>query len=329
MEPKEIAIQPSTQIVTYSVTSEEIDKLAAEYNEVPTDLTVKANYEKCRMATSTIRGLRGDVEKRRKELKADALEWGKKVDGQAKAITERLLAIEGPFATAKKDFDTAAEIAKREALLAEERRVDGIADRIARIKALVNACISSSSSVISDVMFGISSTDIPCESWAMEFADKANVVIMETMAKLDELKTMKVAQELAAEREALAVAEREEAEKKRREEEDLARKLRDEEIEAERKKIAEERCVFEREKALFAAANAAKEKINSVNDAPTTTAAVQPVSPQPVSSAPSSDYLAAGNAISEFMKAPGYVKGLLDAIIAGNIPFIIFTGKLS
>ncbi len=243
---KEVATIPlqTDTVLMYPVTDQEIERLAAEYKEVPTDLTIKANYELCRKAASEIRSLRGETEKWRKDKKADALAWGKKVDGAAKTITERLLAIEEPFANAKKDFDTAVEIAKREAVLAEERRVDGIADRIAGIKALAEANISSSSAVIKEVMAKITSEEVPIGDWACEFAGKALSVITETLGRLDELLAMKLTQEQAAIQQA-------QDEARRKDEEELARQQREAEIEAERKKIAAERAEMDAKQAVI------------------------------------------------------------------------------
>lgn len=349
---KEVATIPppmDTQVLMYPVTDQEIERLAAEYNEVPTDLTIKANYELCRKATSEIRGLRGDTEKWRKDKKADALAWGKKVDGAAKTITERLLAIEEPFAIAKKDFDTAVEIAKREAVLAEERRVDGIADRIALIKSLVTGCISYSSERISEVMGRISTFELPCEEWAQEFSEKANAVIIETMAKLDELKAMKVSQEQTAAQQAKDEAKRKADEEQRRKEEDLARKQRDEEIEAERKMIAAERAEMDakqaaidaerkkeqeqlaadraelgKEKAKVEAEKADREK----HEAEKVAIKKQEESVSTAKTLPG-DYVAAGDALALTLGLSPSITNLLNTIIAGKIPFVTFTGKLS
>ena len=233
-----------TRVVKYSVTTAEIAKLQEEYKEVPADLTVKKNYEMVRKATAHLRGLRGDVEKRRKELKADALAWGKLVDGTAKEITEKLLAIEEPFATAKKDFDTAAEIAKREAAIAEERRVDGIAERIDAIKSYASVHVLSSSDGIHVAIEELKSI-LPCD-WADEFKNKAELAAADALVKLEELHAMKLQQEQAA---VLAA----EAEAKRKQEEEEARKQREKEVEEERAKLAAEREAMEAEKARLAA----------------------------------------------------------------------------
>ena len=222
------------QVISYSVTMAQIAKLAKEYKEVPADLTVKANYALVKKATSQLRGLRGEVEARRKELKSDALVYGRKVDAAAKEITEKLVEIEEPFATAKKEFDTRIELEKREKALAEERRVDGINERIAAISVLVQAHISSRSIEIVSALNDLGNNHTPVEEWAMEFSDKAKSVMQETTAKLQELYAMKLQQETAE-------ADRLAAEAKRKEEEEAARVARDAELEKQRLELEAER----------------------------------------------------------------------------------------
>ena len=352
-----------TRVVNYSVTMAEIAKLQEEYKEVPADLTVKANYEMVRKAAAHLRGLRGDVEKRRKELKADALAWGKLVDGTAKEITEKLLAIEEPFATAKKEFDTAAEIAKREAAIAEERRVDGIAERIANIRALVEKNISSPSASIKLDMEALEQGGM-ADEWAMEFAEKANTAISETLAKLGELLAMKLQQETFA-------VEQAKAEETRKIQEEEARKQREKEVEEERAKLAAERQAMEAERARMAAEQKARDDAAAAEKAeadriqkekddaaeaerkkladelaalklqqeekekpadPVIEAKKEEPAPEPRTEQPTTagdyaaEYRVTGNAMLKFIGNKTVTKNLLDAIISNTIPNVKFTG---
>jgi len=350
-------LQQEGAVIAYSITDAQITRLEEEFAEVPQDLSVKANYEICRKATSTIRGLRGDVEKRRKELKADALEYGKKVDSAAKEITARLLAIEEPFAIAKKDYDTAEEIAKREAALAEERRVDGIADRIASIKAKVERAISATAPQIKDMMAEISVNDLPA-TWADEFTDKATTVITETMRKLDELLVMKIQQDEMAKQQAEFEAKKKAEDEQRRIEEDLARKQREEEIARERKEIEEERRKMVAEQAAIDAENRIeREKIAKVQaeiarverekvedekavlDAANSNIKTMLAAEEAAKEAKEissvmimredaivgeHQYKAAGKAIMAITGSKQMAKTLLDSIIGGSIPHIYF-----
>lgn len=241
-----------SSVIKYSVTDSRIAELKTMYQDFPTDLTVKDNYKFVQKGVSVLRGLRNDVEKRRKELKAGALEYGRKVDSEAKRIMDSIQSIEEPMASAKKDFDAAVEAEKRERAAAEERRIDGIAARIAGIKVQVEAHISSPSERINEAINKVSAEQQGVDEWAMEFSGKAMTTIEETLQRLNELLTMRLSQEeqarMAAEAEERRRIEEEErrAEETRRMAEEKAR-LEEEKarLEEERKKLAEEQRLQE------------------------------------------------------------------------------------
>ena len=81
-------------------------------------------YEKVRSAIATTRSHRVAIEKRRVELKADALAWGKKVDAEAKRLTALLLEIEEPLKAAKQAVDDEKERKAKEVAEAERKRVE-------------------------------------------------------------------------------------------------------------------------------------------------------------------------------------------------------------
>jgi hypothetical protein len=362
---EEVETASSKQVVKYPVTLAKIAKLEEEYREIPDDLTIKANYELVRKRATHLRTLRGEVEKRRKELKADALAYGKLVDSTAKEITERLFAIEEPIATKKKDFDTAAEIAKREIALAEERRVDGIAGKIAGIRELVGLCVSEPSHIIKQHIDGLDQHDM-AKNWADEFSDKAELAITETVAKLKDIYAMKVQQEQAATLAAEAEAKRKQEEEEARvERERLAEEARLKLVE-EQAKLAEERRVMDLEKAKIAkeqeekdkkareeqeakdaAARAEREKLEKeIADLKAAQEVKPEIKPEvKVESAHSDpplaptlaavkqeapsftdDYRAAGNAMLKIIGNKETTKRVLDSIINNEVPNIQFTG---
>lgn len=101
----------STALVTYSVTEAEI----ARTREACASLTcdTPAGYEAVRVAIGNLRSTRTAIEKRRVELKADALAFGRLVDTEAKRFTDLLLAIENPLKTKKAVIDDEADHVKR------------------------------------------------------------------------------------------------------------------------------------------------------------------------------------------------------------------------
>ena len=103
-----------------------IPDLAAKYATL-TSAATKEEYEAVRLGIAELRQLRGAVEKRRVELKAEALRYGREVDSVAKSLTEQLEAIEAPLKLLKAGVDEekarAKEAARAAAAAAEEARV--------------------------------------------------------------------------------------------------------------------------------------------------------------------------------------------------------------
>lgn len=91
-ERKAFSIEP----ITYPVIEAKIAELAAEYMPLTIAGVNDHKGEKAvHSARMVVKNLRVSVEKRRKELKAASLEYGKQVDSAAKALTELLEPIEG------------------------------------------------------------------------------------------------------------------------------------------------------------------------------------------------------------------------------------------
>ncbi len=115
-------LERTTQIVAYSVTDEKITELRNEF-EGSTAIT-KEGYEDCRRGIAICRNLRSEVEKKRVELKADALAYGRKVDSEAKRITAMLTDIEEPLKLEKAKVDDEKDRIKREKEAAELAKVE-------------------------------------------------------------------------------------------------------------------------------------------------------------------------------------------------------------
>lgn len=102
------------------------DETLAELRERFIGLTAEtpAKYEQVRAAIADLRTVRVDVEKSRKELKADALEFGKRVDAEAKRITNALLEIEEPLKLEKQRIDDEKDRLRREKAEQERSRIE-------------------------------------------------------------------------------------------------------------------------------------------------------------------------------------------------------------
>jgi chromosome segregation ATPase len=114
--------EPLTPIVEYNVSDAAIEQL----RERLSGLTINkpSDYEVVRCGIAEIRDLRGRVEKMRVELKAGALEYGRKVDSEAKRITAMLLEIEEPLKLEKQKVDDEKARVKREKEDAERAKIE-------------------------------------------------------------------------------------------------------------------------------------------------------------------------------------------------------------
>jgi chromosome segregation ATPase len=109
-------------LVKYDVTEEAIAKLVEEFKGTTFD--TPAAYEVGRKRIATIRELRGKVEDRRKDLKADSLAFGRRVDEAARLLTNKLKEIEEPLIAARNAVDEEKARIKREAEKAELLAID-------------------------------------------------------------------------------------------------------------------------------------------------------------------------------------------------------------
>ena len=84
-----------TQVVEYDITKAAIKEMSNKFMPLCINgLDDTEGFEAVHNARMVVKGKRIEVEKRRKELKADALAWGKKVDSEAKKIFQLLKPIE-------------------------------------------------------------------------------------------------------------------------------------------------------------------------------------------------------------------------------------------
>lgn len=241
-EPKIVDKGRAAVPITYNVTDGQIADIRNRLSNV--SFATKDGYETGRAGIAECRTLRTAVEKRRKELKADALEYGRQVDEVAKHLTQELEKIEEPLKAAKKLVDDEADRIKREKAEAEERaRREEYARQQAEEEARLRSIREAEEARIA--------------------ADRAAV---EAERAEQEAKRKKFEEEWAAE-EARLKAEREKLEQDRlqavREEEARqadARAEQDRLAAIEREKLAAERRELEAAKAQAAAEEAARQQ---------------------------------------------------------------------
>jgi len=114
----------TTALQQYNVTDAVIAKYKSDYMA----LTVKSvedkeGYDLCHAARMEVKGKRVEVEKTRKKLKEDALEYGRAVDKEAKRITALLEPIEDHLTAQEKIIDDEKARIKAEAEAKEAARI--------------------------------------------------------------------------------------------------------------------------------------------------------------------------------------------------------------
>ncbi len=218
----------AVQKIEFPVTELILKGVEEKFKDFEKDLSVKENYSFVKKGATEVGKLITGTERKRKDLKQGALDYGRKIDTVAKSIKERLQAGHVPMKEAKSAHDTAVEIAKREAERVEEERQDKIEIEMDNLRNIVSNNIMSDSAELKSCIVAIKQNNL---EWAEEYRAAAGQLKEAALLKLNELFTMKTQAEEAAKKE----VEREAAEKKKQKEQ-VAENAR---IAAENKKQAD------------------------------------------------------------------------------------------
>jgi len=231
--------------VDYGVAETTISDLKSRYS----GLTIRSNadYEKVRLAIADVRAIRVGVEKSRKELKADALEFGRRVDAEAKRVTALLEEVETPLLVEKLRVDReraaqrerkeAEARAKAEAEIAEAKRLEE--ERIATEQAKREAELAAERERLVAERAALEASQRELDAARLEFErarqaelDRANAERAKVQAEREELER--------AERErleAIEFAERQEREAREQAEAHAAEERRMAELAPDRDKV--------------------------------------------------------------------------------------------
>lgn len=254
-------------IAAYSPVAAGLAELRHRFDGVVFDVSTTKGDKEARGFRKELVALRTTLEAKRKELKAPALAYAKRIDDEAKAITLEILGLEEPI-----DAQIKAEEARKEAeraakAEAERQRVAAIQERIANdITGAVRGAVGRSFSEISQILSDVGAMVIGAEF--EEFQAQAQAAKGETLDKLRDMQQSALAREeeearIKAEREAEAArlaAERAELERLRAEaaeRERVAAEARAAEERAQAAKLAAER---EAQEAELRAAREAQER---------------------------------------------------------------------
>lgn len=285
------------ELIVYSVTDAAIAKMQTEYGVLKVNgINDKEGYELCNRARINVKSLRVDVEKKRKELKADSLSFGRKVDAEASRISSQLEAIEAHLKCQQDIVDNEKLRIKQEAEAKEKQEFDRRINLLQSVKAVFSLDAVKAMTLEDFEMLyeGALAAHEHDEEERIRNEEKLRALeaqAAENAAKIraQEEENRKLQADLIAKQKA-EIAEKEaqiEKERKAREEEDRKRqeaekariakenaakaaeekKRADEErarVEAENKRVAQER--FEKEKVEQARIAAEKEAAKKIDD---------------------------------------------------------------
>lgn len=113
---------PTTAVVDFGIADEIVASLIGRFADA--EANTKEGYELVRAGIVEVRTLRTGVEKSRKVLKQSALDWGRKVDAEAKRVTGQLLPIEERMKALKETVDGARAKARQEADMKAQREME-------------------------------------------------------------------------------------------------------------------------------------------------------------------------------------------------------------
>lgn len=216
-----------TQLITYNVT----DSVLAELEQKASVLQIasvedKVNYELVDTTRKEAKRLKIEVEKRRKELKSEALAFGKKVDEEAEKYSSRLIAIE-------KDLE-----AKQEVIDKEKAKIKLAKEQEAKLPGRKILLTEFTDGIPSDEQIK-SLSDLEFQSLVQQLVGaRQEKIRIEQEAERKKLEEEKLKIQKEQEEQAKKIAEQQEAE----------RKAEQERMDAERKKLEEEKAKLEEEK---------------------------------------------------------------------------------
>lgn len=253
-------------IVEYSITEAALAEMKSMYMGLKVlSLDDEKGFKAVHSARMIVKGKRIEVEKRRKELKADALEYGKKVDSEAKKIFALLEPIEDHLTneeekvTKEKDRIRAEQEANEKAKI--ERRVNalfqyGIILSFADVQAMTDEEFQKKLALTASI-YETEQTRIAEERHRIEEEQFALKKVQEE----ENIRLEKIRQEQAIEREKIETIRKEQEEANRKIE--TEKKALEDARQAEEKRI--EREAFEKqafENARIQAEKETREKID-------------------------------------------------------------------
>jgi colicin import membrane protein len=199
-----------TELQKYNMTDAAIAKLGSDYMALTVkDASDTPGYEIVKRARIDIKKRRVEVEKTRVTLKAESLEYGRRVDGEAKRITALLEPIEAHLIGQEKIVEDEKARLKAEAEAKEAERLQVRVDRICAFGAQFNGQMYSAFGIQIPVALVKVCTDGQFEQFCQQIQDVKTSEDLKRKAAEDawaveQARVAKVAAEQEAERQRLA-----------------------------------------------------------------------------------------------------------------------------
>lgn len=215
------AIAPAPKhVIEYNIT----DAALAELAEKHKDVDAAKDYDTAKLAAKECQQLRKGLEDKRVELKADALAYGRAVDGEANRIKAAIVKVEDPIKEGIKAIDDAEKIK-------EQARVEEIESQLAVLRAYGQDTDGRTLAELQDWQDKLNEYEITEEEF-QEFREQAVGAKAESESRL----RIAISRRQAAEEEAAKLEEQRKAQAEQQEKLDAQQA----EIEAGQQKLREE-----------------------------------------------------------------------------------------
>lgn len=248
----------STTIQEYSITDAALAMLGERYRDQVYDVATAAGLKLAREARAELRRYRTDLEAKRVEIKAPALERCRAIDAEAKRITAALLELEEPIDAQIKAEDNRKAEEKAAKERAEAERVAAIRKRIDDLSRWAGAMAGRSAAQIAEAIAKLTAMTLTDATFG-EFLADGLATHGESLQRLTELHHAAVTAETEraelarfkaeqAERERTEQARRAEEERRRTEAEAESRRAIEEQERVARERIETEECKARQER---------------------------------------------------------------------------------
>lgn len=235
------AMTESCSIVEYNQVEAGLQKMREAYGATVWVVDAPSRLKSATKARAEIRGVRVNLEKIRKKIKAPALQRCKDIDAEAARIKAELLALEEPVDYAIREFEAKKEAERKAKKEAEARRIAEAHAAINDIRSLVFRAAEYSTKEIDALGRELSSRDVSRDDEFHEAAQAAKQEAIVALRQLHKTATAREAEMARLEEERRAIEALREEQRKAEE----AAKLRAAEEEAKRFKAEQEAAAKE------------------------------------------------------------------------------------